>query len=59
VSALRDRCIEVTKEYWECRESQSERVAVAQLILQLVKREDLLGWLDSPVAHQREEAEEA
>jgi len=39
MSALRARAQEVTAEYWEVRESQSERVAVAQLILALARVE--------------------
>ena len=36
---FRERVQEVTAEYWATREEQTERVAVAQLILALVRTE--------------------
>jgi len=47
MSALRERVQEVTAEYWQVRETETERVAVAQLILALARAE-LGGFLAAP-----------
>lgn len=39
MSDLRERVQQITAEYWEVREEQSERVAVAQMALALARAE--------------------
>jgi hypothetical protein len=39
MSALRERTQEINAEYWAARETQSERVAVAQLTIALARAE--------------------
>jgi hypothetical protein len=44
-TTLRERAQEITAEYWSVRDEQSERVAVAQLILALAHAEAAINTL--------------
>jgi hypothetical protein len=55
MSELRKRVQEITAEYWAVRETQSEHVAVAQLILAFARLEVAASSSSRPPAVEPEE----